>query len=121
MPPTDPNRESLKRRLAAVERALAEDEPIERASRLDDLEARIAELEAAVQALRGYVGAVRAVNEDVEQRADVALRKASALERYVSPDAGQADDPESRDEQTNETDAGDAEAVGVLSSLRRLP
>lgn len=73
--------DSLERRLEAVERALSGDEPLERTDRLDDLETRVVELEAAVQALRGYVGSVRAVNEDVERRADRAFRKARAVER----------------------------------------
>jgi uncharacterized coiled-coil protein SlyX len=83
----EPDRDSVERRLAAVERALAEDEPLERTDRLDDLESRVAELEAAVQALRGYVGSVRAVNEEIERRADRAFRKARAVERSVAPDA----------------------------------
>ena len=82
---TEPDRDSVERRLAAVERALSEEEPIERADRLDDLTDRVAELEAAVQAVRGYVGEVRAINEDVERRADRALRKAQAIERHVGP------------------------------------
>jgi uncharacterized coiled-coil protein SlyX len=83
MPPNDHDRDSLSRRLDAVERALSEEEPLERADRLDDLETRVAELEAAVRAIRGYVGEVRAINEDVERRADRALRKAEAVERNV--------------------------------------
>jgi len=47
---------------------------------LDDLEHRIDELDAATQALRGYVGNVRSVNEDVEQRADAALAATERLE-----------------------------------------
>ncbi len=85
--------ETLEQRLTAVERALTDGErPLsdlpdaeETAARLDALAAdieeltdRVAELEAASQALRGYVGNVRAVNEDVEQRADLALEKAEA-------------------------------------------
>ncbi len=104
MPPNDHDRDSLSRRLDAVERALSEEEPLERADRLDDLETRVAELEAAVQAIRGYVGEVRAVNEDVERRADRALRKAEAVERNVGVtrtgsssqrSAGPSDDAES--------------------------
>jgi uncharacterized coiled-coil protein SlyX len=102
--PNDPDRDSVERRLDAVERALTENEPLERADRLDDLETRIAELEAAVQALRGYVGSVRAVNEEIEQRADHALRKAQAVERHVGPEA------------TEETD--DDEPTAPLSRLR---
>lgn len=83
--PTPEDHKSVERRLDAVERALASDEPIERTDSIDELEARIAELEAAVQALRGYVGSVRAVNESIEARADRALRKAEAVERHVAP------------------------------------
>ncbi|MEF8829223.1 MAG: hypothetical protein V5A49_09315 [Haloarcula sp.] len=48
--------------------------------RVDDIDERTAELEAATQALRGYVGNIRAVNEDVEQRADAALAATDRLE-----------------------------------------
>lgn len=92
---TDHDRESLDRRLDAVERALSAEEPLERADRIDELEERIVELEAAVQALRGYVGSVRAVNEEIELRADRALRKAEAVERNAAPTADPPDgDPE---------------------------
>ncbi|WP_336327721.1 DUF7310 family coiled-coil domain-containing protein [Halovenus sp. HT40] len=59
----------METRLAAVE------------SQLDEIETRIDDLEAATQALRGYVGNIRAVNDDIEQRANTALAKAEALER----------------------------------------
>jgi uncharacterized coiled-coil protein SlyX len=85
VPSSDHDRDALERRLDAVERALAEDEPIDRIERIDELETRVAELEAAVQALRGYVGSVRAVNEEIEHRADRALRTAEAVERSVAP------------------------------------
>ncbi|WP_058994522.1 hypothetical protein [Haloarcula sp. CBA1127] len=48
--------------------------------RIDDIDERTAALEAATQALRGYVGNIRAVNEDVEQRADAALAATDRLE-----------------------------------------
>lgn len=48
--------------------------------RVEDIDERTAELEAATQALRGYVGNIRAVNEDVEQRADAALAATDRLE-----------------------------------------
>ncbi|MEF8777647.1 MAG: hypothetical protein V5A36_01915 [Natronomonas sp.] len=96
MSPNDPDHDSVERRLDAVERALTENEPLERADRLDDLETRIAELEAAVQALRGYVGSVRAVNEDIEQRADHALRKAQAVERHVGPKTTEETDEDNK-------------------------
>lgn len=109
MAPNDHDRDSLQRRLEAVERALSEEEPLERADRLDELEARVAELEAAVQALRGYVGSVRAVNEDVESRADRALRKAAALERHLASSPAHEDG--------NEADAS-PDADGLLERLR---
>lgn len=101
----------FKERLRAVERAItdseasipdiadgataaAEREAIE--SRLDDLESRVEELEAATQAIRGYIGSVRAVNREVERRADLALARASdgdgaaeANERTVTSDDGE--------------------------------
>lgn len=107
MPPsdTDHDRESVERRLDAVERALSTEEPLERTDRLDELEGRVVELEAAVQALRGYVGSVRAVNEEIELRADRALRKAEAVERNVAP--GTAADTDDNDRTTHrEPDAG---------------
>jgi uncharacterized coiled-coil protein SlyX len=58
---------------------------------LGDLTERVAELEAATQALRGYVGNVRAVNRDIEQRADIALAKAESLESAFAADHGATD------------------------------
>lgn len=87
--------ETLEDRIAAVERALtdgdhdlsalaAEGSAADRVETvendLDGLEERVAELEAATQALRGYVGNVRAVNEEVRERADLALETARAAE-----------------------------------------
>jgi uncharacterized coiled-coil protein SlyX len=111
MSPPDADRESLGRRLDAVERALADDEPLDRDERIEELEARIAELEAAVEALRGYVGSVRSVNEDVERRADRALRKAEALERIVG--AGRR----TRDASPM-TDSDDEDETPLLERLR---
>lgn len=58
----------IENRLSAVE------------SQLEAIDTQIDDLEAATQALRGYVGNIRAVNDDVEQRANAALAKAEALE-----------------------------------------
>ncbi|PSQ37255.1 hypothetical protein BRD05_01040 [Halobacteriales archaeon QS_9_70_65] len=102
MPPNDHDRDSLSRRLDAVERALSEEEPLERADRLDDLETRVAELEAAVRAIRGYVGEVRAINEDVERPGSTTSRR---------PDT-EPDDGNSRTNAGADTDANvDADAA----------
>ena len=74
---------------AAGAEATAERERLE--SRLDDLEERVAELEAATQAVRGYAGAVRAVNREVERRADLALARATETEREAGRDVGKGD------------------------------
>ncbi|QLG63000.1 DUF7310 family coiled-coil domain-containing protein [Halorarum salinum] len=63
----------LDRRLSAVEDSLA------------DLEDRLADLEGATEALRGYVGGVRAVDRDVERRADAALAAVDRLEADAAP------------------------------------
>lgn len=87
--------ERLERRVEALERALTDDEGdadafvdgAVTAGRLDTLEARVDELtdrvdelDAAVQAVRGYVGEVRSVNTEVEERADLALSRVEDLE-----------------------------------------
>jgi hypothetical protein len=97
---------TLEERLAAVERvvtdgdhdcaALAEgaataDRVAELESDIEELTDRVAELEAATQALRGYVGNVRSVNDEVEQRADTALETARAARRAVEGTGPQED------------------------------
>ncbi|GCF15005.1 hypothetical protein Harman_29400 [Haloarcula mannanilytica] len=63
--------------------------------RVDDIGERTADLEAATQALRGYVGNIRSVNEDVEQRADAALAATDRLETRLDEElaSGPASDP----------------------------
>lgn len=61
----------IERRVAAVEERVA------------DIDERTSDLEAATQALRGYVGNVRSVNEDVEQRANAALAATDRLEAQI--------------------------------------
>ncbi|PSP76084.1 hypothetical protein BRC81_13875 [Halobacteriales archaeon QS_1_68_20] len=93
-----PDPETLADRLDAVERVLTDGETdlaavedaADVADRLDALEERIAaverqvaDLEAATQALRGYVGNVKAVNDEVERRADLALARGETLERLL--------------------------------------
>ncbi|ESP87760.1 DUF7310 family coiled-coil domain-containing protein [Candidatus Halobonum tyrrellensis] len=85
---------ALAERLAAVERAVGDgaaapadpDDAADVEARLAEVEStlaalddRVSELEAATQALRGYVGGVRAVNRDVERRADLALARTEEL------------------------------------------
>lgn len=99
--------DELEKRIETLERAVtdgdhdlsalaAEGETVDRLetveSRLEDLEERVEELDAATQALRGYVGNIRSVNEDVEKRADAALAKVESLEaeRQESQPVGQS-------------------------------
>lgn len=99
--------DELRERVDALERAVtdtdceftaltADAEAVKRLeaveTRLDDLEDSVAELEAATQALRGYVGNIRSVNRDVEQRADTALSKAEAVEAALSDGESPVDD-----------------------------
>jgi len=117
--------DALRERVEALERAVTDGEHdlsavADEAAALDRLETlesdvadladRIEELEAATQALRGYVGNVRSVNTDVEQRADAALAKAEALEDRLSGTAttGSAPEPPSTPEAATADDEPDA-------------
>ncbi|SFL02475.1 hypothetical protein SAMN04487950_2016 [Halogranum rubrum] len=92
--------DTLSERLDAVERRLTDGATLAECAdatdaadvdeRLSALEAqasaideRVTELEAATQAVRGYVGGVRAINRDVERRADAALAGVEALAEQV--------------------------------------
>ena len=90
--------DDLTRRLEAVERAVtdghtdlaslhdaadAEARLDELERRLDEVDARLADLDATTQALRGYLGGIDGVADDVERRADLALAKAEAVEDAV--------------------------------------
>lgn len=103
---------TLDARLSALERAVADgetdlhalDDAATLTTRLDDLESRagetetrIDELDAAVQSLRGYVGAIRAVNREVERRADAALAVADRLSEAGDGEVTALDPPESPD------------------------
>ena len=116
--------DALRERVEALERAVTDGEHdlsavADEAAALDRLETlesdvadladRIEELEAATQALRGYVGNVRSVNTDVEQRADAALAKAEALEDRLSGTAttGSAPEPPSTPEAATADDEPD--------------
>lgn len=88
----------LRRRVEAVERAVTDGETdvadvadtaaldarlTDAEARLDELSTRVAHLDATTQALRGYLGGVDDLSDDVERRADLALAKAEALETAV--------------------------------------
>ena len=120
--------DTLERRIEALERAVTDDEhdlsalategeTAERLdaldSRLESIEDRVAELEAATQAVRGYVGNVRSVNRDIEQRADAALARVESLEAAVTDESGSsatATSPTSSADHREEADAGGATA-----------
>ena len=52
-------------------------------ARVEAVEDAVDELQAALQAVRGYVGSIKHVNDEVADRADVALAKAEAVERIL--------------------------------------
>jgi len=95
--------DQLEERVAALEHAVTDGEgdpaalaeaavTVERVedceATLEDIADRVAELEAATQALRGYVGNVRSVNREVEERADLALSRVEALTGRAESGAG---------------------------------
>jgi len=150
--------DDIEDRLAAVERALTEadaDLPTladdaeltrrvdELERELDALDERIEELDAALQAVRGYVGSVRSVNEDVEARANAAVAGVESLEERVEaleaggegetaaersawtePSAGQTGSETERTDgaavnsAAPGSDASDADDAGVVERLR---
>jgi hypothetical protein len=81
-----------------VDEAAAADERASLAGRLSALESRVDELEAATQAVRGYVGSIHAVNRDVEQRAELALARATAAHEGYATDRDEAFLEEERSE-----------------------
>lgn len=119
--------DDLDERLDAVERALTDGDhdlvtlaaaaddaaTIDRLrERVDALEEQVAELDAATQALRGYVGNVRRVDREIEQRADAALAAVERLEREgtANPVEGSdASETESTPAATAQRDAAQSE------------
>jgi chromosome segregation ATPase len=120
----------IEERLRAVERALTDGEasPADvgdraalrsdldrQADRIEELDERVRELEAAVQALRGYVGNLRAVNEEVERRADAALAAAERPDGTDEPAPGHRREPRHPVPDPGETD--DADDSGLLARV----
>ncbi len=141
--------DTLDERLRAVERALADADHLsehgdverqntdkrerrDHTARINDLETRLDELDAAVQAIRGYVGNVRAVNADVERRADAALAKAetcqaesSAPSRRESSDCREPNElpaelQADHESQAKRTERSATKTTGALGRLREL-
>jgi hypothetical protein len=126
----------LDERLRAVERAVTDDEraPADLSDaadldarlsrvedRLDDVESRLAETEAGVEAVRGYVGSVRAVNREVERRADAALAAADARTGGdTGSDADTAGPAASPSTRTGDRRTAREEEEGVRERLQRL-
>lgn len=73
--------------------------------RVDDIDERTAELEAATQALRGYVGNIRAVNDDVEQRANAALAATDQLEARLDEELSSTPGPAETETERRQTAA----------------
>jgi chromosome segregation ATPase len=130
--------DSLRERVEALERTVADgefdggdtdglDERLSALeSRLDTVESQLDDVEAATQALRGYVGNVRSVNEEVEQRADTAIAKVRALEdeldesRQATRDATpQPTEPGQRATQTNRSSVAQQRNTGPETGERR--
>jgi len=120
--------DALRERVEALERAVTdgdhdlstfadEAEAVDRLETLEsdvaDLADQIEELEAATQALRGYVGNVRSVNTDVEQRADAALARVEALESRLPGDAD-GRQPAAGDDTTRRDDPESDGAAGTV-------
>jgi len=118
--------DSLEARVAAVERALTDGDPVadlsDAAERqrqldgltddLDTLTERVDALEATVQSLHGYVGEIEHVNERVERRADAARAAVERLDdeaRAQTPEPERAS-PERRQSTADETAAPDSVA-----------
>lgn len=103
--------DALTERVEALERAVTdgnhdlsglvdEADALERLEQIEEqletLQDHVTELEAATQALRGYVGNIRAVNEDVEKRAELALSKVEALETDTETTDGRSQATDTR-------------------------
>jgi chromosome segregation ATPase len=99
-----PDEQTVERRLAAVERAVdlgsqSESDHLTKTDasqeslkeQVTELERRVEELEAAVQAVRGFLGGIDAVNEEVESRANTAVATVERLERRLDREAAEGE------------------------------
>ncbi|POG53589.1 DUF7310 family coiled-coil domain-containing protein [Haloferax marisrubri] len=100
--------------LAAVERRVSELE-----SSVESLTERLDEMDAATQAMRGYLGGVRAVNEDVERRANAALAKAESLEAELVDETASPAPPQSADALASEAASPAGQAAGAYDDSPR--
>jgi hypothetical protein len=125
--------ETLERAITGEEydlSALSTDaDALDRVSQLEEraekIETQIEELEAVTQALRGYVGNIRAVNEDVENRAETALSKVENLENRLTEEKSdntsveQRDDGQAQRQSTTETTTQSASSQRPASPHHR--
>jgi len=121
--------DSLEARVAAVERALTDGDPVADLSDaaelrrqldavtddLDTLAERVDALEATVQSLHGYVGEIEHVNERVERRADAAR---AAVERLDEQHARRPDRVRPATDHVSPTD-GDTPPSSVGQAVDR--
>ncbi|RDZ65520.1 hypothetical protein C5B90_03935 [Haloferax sp. Atlit-12N] len=100
--------------LASVERRVSELE-----SAVESLTERLDEVDAATQAMRGYLGGVRAVNEDVERRANAALAKAESLEAELVDETASPAPPQSADALASEAASLPQQTTGAYDDSPR--
>lgn len=128
--------DDINERLRAVERALTDGDHdvaalaasadlLDRVERLETrveaLADRVDDLDASTQAVRGYVGNVRSVNDDVERRAEAALAAVEKLERRLDardPDGSEPDGrsgatPDRQDDGHDHLDRREGDARGA--------
>ncbi|WP_336361093.1 DUF7310 family coiled-coil domain-containing protein [Haladaptatus sp. ZSTT2] len=114
--------DALEERLSAVERTLTDTDQLvsdlEHVAALTQrIDAVTDRLDAAVQAVRGYVGQQKAVNDDVEQRADAALAAVDRLERTLDSTQPEPEPRQSLDSFEPAEDTGE-EVTGLLERFR---
>lgn len=88
---------------------------------LEEIDEEITELKAATQALRGYVGNIRAVNEDVENTAEKALSKVERLEQEVGRAPTDCQNRATRSRPTPETHQQASTGAGQSTTSNSTP